>query len=89
VDLPQLAITALFSIAAACWIVAAVAALRMLRHRESGRSRFWYASNGMAFFSGKGFLPEAEPHRRMFLRATLLFFGAIFGGAVLAAVMAG
>lgn len=86
-DLPRLATTALFSVAAGGWVVAAVAALRMLRYRDGAHSGFWYASHGMAFFSGKGFLPEAEPHRQMLVRATLVFFAAIFSGAALAILL--
>ncbi|HKY94962.1 MAG TPA: hypothetical protein VJL84_06625, partial [Kiloniellales bacterium] len=63
-------------------LAAVVAALAMLRHREPGRSRFWYATHGHAFFSGRHFLPAAAPYLRRFRLAALVFFAAILLGIV-------
>jgi hypothetical protein len=82
-DFYRIAYSLLVAVAVAAWAVAAVSAWRMLEHREPNRSRFWFATNGIAFFTGKGFLPSAQPHRRLMLRAAAAFFGAIVAAIVL------
>ena len=77
-----------FGVAAAAWVVAAIAAVAMLRHREPGRSRFWYATHGLAFFTGEGFTAGAQPHRRRFRLAAMAFFAAVLLGALGAVFLA-
>lgn len=55
----------------------AAAILAMMRHREPDRSLMWYAVNGHAFFTGKGFRPEAAPLRRWLFRCYAAFFACV------------
>lgn len=74
-------------VALLAFVVAAAAALAMARHRAPGVTCWRLATNGMLFFSGKGFTAAAEPHRKRFLRAFLLFFLALLLGAVAAILL--
>lgn len=62
-------------VAIAAWLVIAISALQMLRHRR--RSIIWLAMNNWAFFSGDAFAPEAKKYRRRVLRAAAVFAVAI------------
>lgn len=59
------------------WVVAAVAALRLMRYRLPGRGPGWYAVRGVAFFSAENFTPEGRPAHRVFLLAALAFAVAL------------
>ena len=67
----------LAAVAVAAWVVAAVAALRLMRYRLPGRSPGWYAVRGVAFFSAGNFTPEGRPAHRVFLLAALAFAVAL------------
>jgi len=82
-DLYRTAYGVLVAVAVAAWAVAAISAWRMLEHRDHDRSRLWFAANGMAFFTGKGFGPGAEPHRRLMVKATLAFFATILAAVAI------
>jgi len=51
--------------------------IAMMRYREPDRSLIWYAVNGHAFFTGKGFLPGAAPLRRWLIRFYAAFFACL------------
>lgn len=78
----RVAYSVLIAVAVAAWAVVAISAWRMFQHREPGRSGFWYATNGLAFFTGKGFGSGAAPHRRLMVRAAAAFFAAVLAAAV-------
>ena len=82
----QWAAIALAIIAFAAWVMAVSAAWAMMRHRTPGVSPWWFAVNGIAFFSGRNFEPGAEPFRRRFLRWAGIFFLALLAALILAAV---
>ncbi|MBM4407765.1 MAG: hypothetical protein FJ038_03990 [Chloroflexi bacterium] len=63
----------LVAVAVTAWIVAAVAALRLIRYRLPGRGAGWYAVRGYAFFSAGNFTPEGRPAHRVFLLAAMVF----------------
>ena len=55
-----------FTLAVGAWLMAVIAAVGMVNHREKGRSVLSFVTSGMAFFSGKGFSPAAAPYQRRF-----------------------
>jgi hypothetical protein len=63
----------LAGVAVLAWLVAAVAALRLMRYRLPGRSAGWYAVRGHAFFSAASFSPDGAATHRTFLLAALGF----------------
>jgi len=68
--------------------VALVSAWKMTRHRADGVSLWRLATNGRLFYSGQGFKPEAEPDRRRFLAAALVFLAALLVGAACGVALA-
>ena len=70
-------IPALALIAIVAWLVAAAAALNLMKYRRPERSVSWYAVRGYAFFSTRNFTPEGARTQRVFLAAVLVFFGAL------------
>lgn len=84
----QVAASAIMIAAFAAWVMAVLAVLQMLKHREPGVSGWWFATNGMAFFTGRNFLPEAAPARRQFLRYAGLFALAVVVGMIVGGVAA-
>lgn len=64
-------------VAVAAWLVAAIAALRLMRFRLPGRSAGWYAVRGYTFFSASNFTPEGRPAHRAFLLAAAVFAAAL------------
>ena len=65
--------TVLAGLAVLAWLVAAVAALRLMRYRLPGRSTGWYAVRGHTFFSSANFTPDGASTHRTFLLAALGF----------------
>ena len=63
----------LAGLAVLAWLVAAVAALRLMRYRLPGRSAGWYAVRGHTFFNGANFTPDGAATHRTFLLAALGF----------------
>jgi hypothetical protein len=68
------------------WMVAFLAATAMTRLRAEGVTLLYLATHGHAFFDSTRFKPEAEPHRRRFLRACLAFVVLVALAAVTAAL---
>ncbi len=75
-------------VALLAFVVAVAAALAMARHRAPGVTCWRLATNGMLFFSGRGFTAAAAPSRRRFLRAFLVFFLALLVGGAAAILLA-
>lgn len=84
--LAQIVAIACFAIAGLAWIVALVSAISMSKRGEPGKGLAWMATNGRAFFSGKGFTAAAQPYRRRFLGAAAIFFFSIIVGALVIAL---
>jgi hypothetical protein len=91
-DLLRSLVTALaYSAPAVCLVafaIALVSACKMTKHRADDVSLWRLATNGLLFYSGKGFKPEAEPYRRRFVAAALVFLAAILVGMVSGVVLA-
>lgn len=69
---------ALAALALIAWLLAAGAALKLLRFRIPGRNVGWYALRGAAFFRASNFTPEAAPTLRWLRIGFVVFFVAIF-----------
>ncbi len=67
----------LAGLAVLAWLVAAVAALRLMRYRLPGRSAGWYAVRGHTFFSASNFTPDGAPAHRAFLLGAAGFAAAL------------
>jgi len=74
--------TVLAGIAVVAWLGAAVAALRLMRHRLPGRSAAWYAVRGYTFFSASNFTPDGASTHRAFILAAIGFALALAALAV-------
>jgi len=70
----------------AAWIMAVLSALSMMKHRTPGISGWWFATNGIAFFTGKNFEPGAAGPRRHFIRYAG-FFALVIVAQFLLAVL--
>ena len=71
-------------VALAAWVLAVVAALRLMAYRLPGRGVRWYAVRGYAFFDASQFEPSGRAAHRTFLLATLAFVLAVVGAVVIA-----
>ena len=67
----------LAGVAVLAWVVAAVAALRLMRYRLPGRTAGWYAVRGHTFFSSANFTPDGAATHRIFMLAALGFAVAL------------
>lgn len=76
---------AVIAVAAIGWLLSAVSAIAMLRHRDRSRSVAWFLVRGDAYFTGDGFLPSAKPWQQRFLAGVALFAIALIGIVVQAA----
>lgn len=66
-------------LAVLAWLVAVVAALRLMRHRLPGRTAGWYAVRGHTFFNSANFTPEGAPAHRVFILGAAGFALALVG----------
>ena len=73
-------LTIVAGIAVAAWLVALVAAMRLMGHRLPGRSVGWYAVRGYAFFDAGQFAESARGTQRVFLLAAVIFLLAVIAG---------
>ncbi len=91
-DLLRSLVTALaYSAPAIClvaFVVAVSAAWKMTQYRLDDVSLWRLATNGRLFYSGKSFRPEAEPYRRRFVAAALVFLVAVLVGMACGVVLA-
>jgi hypothetical protein len=84
----QLSVGLLLIVAFGAWIFCFANAMDMFAKRDKAKSAAWFATHGIAFFSGEGFLPSAAPARRRFLIGALVFFASIIGGVALGLAVA-
>ena len=77
-------LAALAGLALAAWIVAVMAALRLMAHRLPGRGIGWYLVRGYAFFDAGQWAPSGRPAQRLFLAAAAVFFLAVVAAFVVA-----
>lgn len=61
------AASVLAGVAVVAWLIAAVAALRLMRYRLPGRGPGWYAVRGHTFFRASNFTPDGAATHRLFL----------------------
>jgi hypothetical protein len=81
---PSALIGAFALVAIAAWIVAVVAAVRLLGHRLPGRGVGWYLVRGYAFFDSAAFLPSGRGAQRALVLSSLVFLGVIVAVFVVA-----
>jgi hypothetical protein len=78
----MIVVQAFVLLAIVAWLVAAAAAVNLMKYRLPGREPGWYAVRGIAFFSAENFTPEGRRTQRVFLLASAAFTGAIVGAIV-------
>jgi len=71
-------------VAVGTWIVAVVAALRLMSHRLPGRSAGWYAVRGHTFFDARQFAPTGHAAQRAFVLAAVAFLLAVIAAIAIA-----
>jgi len=72
----------------ASWVVALVSGIRMMGMLNGRLSAGAMMFRGMEWFNAANFKPEAEPLRRMLVRAFIAFFVCVFAIAALAILLA-
>lgn len=82
----QILILALAAVAIGSWLVAAYSAIRLWRSLPRGRQRWRLVWNGMDWFKADTFPASAAADRRRLVLAFFMFFGAILGAALVAAL---
>ncbi len=74
---------ALFAaLAVVAWMVAVIAAIRLMGHRLPAHGLGWYLVRGSAFFRASNFQPSGVRIHRTFMLATGGFALALAGGVV-------
>jgi hypothetical protein len=75
------------ALAVVAWVVALIAAIRLMDHRLPARGLGWYLVRGTAFFSASNFQASGAGIQRIFVLAAVGFALAL-AGCVVAVLLA-